>query len=117
MAIKRIAFFIVIIASIVIINNLVNSIYTLLQKKDLLVSSQQSLDKEKQENQELQKKLAQASKAQFVEEEARNKLFLAKPGEDIVIVPTSMLAPSPSVTPPPHRQNWEKWIDLFFPQK
>jgi cell division protein FtsL len=115
MPIKKILFFGVLIGSLIIINNLVRSTYTLLQKHNLVVQAQQELDKQKHENRDLKNKIAEVKTPQFIEEEARNKLFLSKPGEGIIVIPTGALQASPSAAPKPRdtRQNWEKWVDLF----
>jgi hypothetical protein len=60
--------------------------------------------------------LSEVKKPGFVEEEARNKLFLAKPGEGIVIIPTDVLSTTSSKTKKAldSRPNWQKWWELFF---
>ena len=116
MSLKKIFFFSFIVISLFIINGFLHSIYNLWQKNDLLVRAQQDLEHERKENQELKKKLTEVKKPGFVEEEARNKLFLAKPGEGIVILPTDVLA-STSVEKKETvdtRPNWQKWLDVFF---
>jgi cell division protein FtsB len=116
MSVKKIVFLGVVIASIFVINSLVHSIYNLWQKNDLVVKTKQDLEKEKKENQTLKKKLGQVTRPQFVEEEARNKLFLAKPGEGIIMIPTDYQHASPSAAPKPPdtRPNWQQWWETFF---
>ena len=116
MTLKKIVFFAVIIISLFVINSFIHSIYNLWQKNDLLVRAKQDLENEKKENHELKSKLAQVKKPGFVEEEARNKLFLAKPGEGIVIIPTEVLSSTSSQTKKVRdtRPNWQKWWDIFF---
>lgn len=113
---KKIAFFAIIIILLATINNLAHSLYTIWQKKDLLVQAQQNLATEKEENQKLKKDIAQVNKPQFIESEARDKLLLTKPGEGIVILPKNQLTISTPSTP--HtldtRPNWQKWWNLFF---
>ncbi|HSW48257.1 MAG TPA: septum formation initiator family protein [Candidatus Saccharimonadales bacterium] len=113
---KKIAFFIIIIASIFIINNLVRSIYTLWQKKNLVVNAKQDVDREKAENEELKRKLAKVEKPEFVEEQARDKLFMSKPGEGVIVLSQKDLEATISAKPKPvdTRPNWKKWWDLFF---
>jgi hypothetical protein len=78
--------------------------------------AQSELEKEKKENQTLKKKLAESKKTQFVEEEARNKLFLAKPGEGVLVIPSQYLHASSSGVKKiaDTRPNWQKWWDTFF---
>jgi cell division protein FtsL len=113
---KKIFFFIIIILLVLTINNLIHSIYSTWQKQDLIVKAQKDLEKAQEENQKLKQSLAQVKKPEFVETEARDKLFLAKPGEGIVVIPTTGLVPSPSVPPPPKdlRPNWQRWWETFF---
>lgn len=116
MPFKKIVFFGIIIASFFIINNLVQSIYTLWQKQNLLVTATKELEREKEENAELRRKLSLVKDPNFIEEEARNKLFLTKPGEGVIVIPTEALkASNAAKAPPPDtRANWEKWRDTFF---
>jgi len=116
MVLKKIAFFIIIVVFAIIINNLAHSTFELWQKKDLLIRAQQELNKEKKEQQALRSKLAQVKKQQFVEEEARNKLFLGKKGEQVVFIPTQQSQASPSAKEKSidMRPNWRKWWDTFF---
>lgn len=116
MSLKKIAFFIMIIVSVIIINNLARSIYSLWQKNHLVTDARWEVEKEKKENDELKKKLAQVQKPEFIEQEARNKLFLAKPNEGIIVLSQkdreATLSAKPK--PPDTRPNWRKWWDLFF---
>ncbi|MCL4419044.1 septum formation initiator family protein [Patescibacteria group bacterium] len=110
---KKISFIIIIIISIFIINSLARSIYDLWKKQDLIVRAKQDLDKEKEENQKLKSQLSLVGNEQFIEEEARNKLFLVKPGEQEVIVPQDLLNKN-SQKKPDNAPNWKKWWNLFF---
>lgn len=116
MSIKKIAFFVILIISFVIINNLVHSIFTLWQKKHLVDDIRQEVDKQRKVNQDLKQKLNYTKRPQFVEEEARNKLFMAKPGEGVIVLSQKDLETTISAKPKPRdtRPNWKKWWDLFF---
>ena len=114
---KKIAFFTIIILSFFVINGLIHSIMGLWQKDQLIVSAEKELENEKQKNQLLKKQIAVVQKPQFIEEEARDKLFLVKPGEQVVIIPTistknvqtTVQNKQSSVKP-----NWQQWWELFF---
>jgi cell division protein FtsB len=116
MGYKKIAFFIVIAILLFAINNLAHSIYSTWEKQDLIIKAQQELESAKFENQELRKDLALVSKPEFVETEARDKLLLAKPGEGIIVIPTTSVITKPSAipTPPDTRPNYQKWWEVFF---
>src|SRR5258707_748019 len=108
MKLKKIGFFAIIFISAIIINNLVHSIYTLWQKKALISQSAQELSREEKRNQDLKKQLALAGKPEFIEEQARDKLFLVKPGEGVIVMPSQYIQASPSAAPVPSdtRPNW-----------
>ncbi len=116
MYLKKIGFFVVIIISLMIINNLTRSIISLWQKRGLVENTREQISEEKKQNEELKEKIEEVKKPEFVEEEARNKLFMAKPGEGIVVLPSTALRASDSAEKEPEdkRQNWEKWWELFF---
>lgn len=111
---KKILFISAIVASVFIINSLVRSIYDLWGKQDLITKAQKELEKEKMANRDYKYKLSKAQSSQFVEEEARNKLFLVKPGEEQVILPQDLLSSSNSAKTKDTRPNFRKWWDLFF---
>jgi cell division protein FtsB len=116
MSVKKTSFFIIIIASIFIINNLVRSIFTLWQKNGLVENVRNEVQEEKERNMELKNKLSEVEDRQFVEEEARNKLFMVKPGEAVVVLPQKVLEATISAKQKPKdtRPNWKKWYELFF---
>lgn len=111
---KKILFIVAIVASVFIINSLARSIYDLWGKQDLITKAQEELEKEKRENQNLKSKLSKAQSSKFVEEEARNKLLLVKPGEEQVILPQDLLSSTGSAKKKDTRPNFRKWWDLFF---
>jgi len=112
---KKVLFLVVIVLSAIIINSLVRSIYDLWKKQDLVVRAKIELEKQKEENQRLKSQLSVVGNDEFIEKEARNKLFLVKPGEQEVIIPKELLDASNSAQPKPdNTPNWKKWWNLFF---
>ena len=113
---KKIAFFIILAVLLISINNLAHSIYSTWQKQDLIVKTQKELGKQTADNRKLKQELARVNKPEFVESEARDKLFLTKPGEGIVVIPTTAIIGSPTPTPVPvdTTTNWQKWWSVFF---
>lgn len=78
----------------------------------------------RKQNEELKSQLSYRQSPQFVEEEARNKLNMIKPGEQLVI-PISLAADGQSESPivlgvdtesrsKLRETNVDKWLDLFF---
>lgn len=111
---KKVIFFVIIIIFLFIINNFFHSIYRLWQKQDLIVSARRELAREKAEQRKLANDLEMVKKPNYLEEEARNKLFLVKPGEEVVVIPST----SPSVTTKQHivkkpEPVWLQWYKLF----
>ncbi len=115
---KKIIFFGVIIVSLFIINNMIHSIYSMWQKQDLLTKAQKELEREKNTNLKLKQQLVYIKTPQFVEEEARNKLFLVKPGEQVIVIPSGYIkenaSESSTLSSKEEKSNWEKWWELFF---
>jgi cell division protein FtsB len=113
---KKLLFFIGILIALFIINGLVQSIVSLSQKNSVVEKARQELKTQEEQNKKLKQQLSQVKDPVFVEKEARNKLFLVKPGEQVVIIP------SPTVTPTMtnlsenkvHKPHWQEWYDYFF---
>lgn len=112
--IKKIVFVATVITLLIIINGLFKSIIDVWNKQDLLIQAQKKLELEKQANQKLKAQLSIVDSKEFVEEEARNKLFMGKPGEQPVIIPQNLLKPKENKKSVDLRSNWQKWWDLFF---
>jgi len=114
---KKTIFFLIVAISLLIINNLTHSIIDLWQKQSFLTTAQSNLQKEQTKNQQLKQQLKVVSQKQFVEEQARDKLLLIKPGEKVVLIPTEMmprdqqLHNTENVSVKPH---WQEWWEYFF---
>lgn len=106
-------FFVAIIIFIITIQAQVRSIYDLWHKQDLIVGAKKDLDREKEKNQRLKAELSFVKSKEFIEQEARNKLFMVKPGEAGVIVPQELVEEK-KIKKEPELPNWQKWINLFF---
>jgi len=104
---KKVVVFFLIVIFLLTINNLAHSIYSLWQKQDHLVKARQELKKAKKENRQLREQDRIVSDPQFVEKEARNKLFLTKPGEQIIILPQKKLEKK-SPRPKQAQSNWQR---------
>ena len=111
---KKIVYIIVVIVLFLIINSLVHSIFELWQKQDLLISAQKELDREKQKNQKLKAQYEYVQTPQFLEEQAHNKLFLVKEGEQGVLISQKLINQTQAKKGVGERSNWQKWLDLFF---
>lgn len=111
---KKVFFILAIVTGVIIINNLARSVYDIWKKKDLVISAQEELEAQKRENERLKTQLKQAQDPKFIEEEARNKLLLVKPGEEHVIIPQDLATSEASLIKKDTRPNWKKWWEYFF---
>jgi len=111
--VKRVIFIISVIVLLLLINSLAHSIFDLLGKENVLTSAQKQLALEKAKNQKLRTELSYVQTDQFVEEEAHNKLFLVKPGEQEVLLPSQATQRGASASNQ-KLPNWQKWLNLFF---
>jgi cell division protein FtsB len=109
---KKLGFILLVTVMLLVINGLIHSIYDLWQKQDLLTSAQKELDAQKLKNSKLKGELTYVQSQQFIDEEARNKLFLAKPGEQQILLPDSSV--SNKEVDRKTLPNWQQWLKLFF---
>lgn len=109
---KKGVFLTTVIVLLLIINSLVHSIYDVWSKQDLLKQAQKELTKEEEKNQKLKAELSYVQTQKFIEQEARNKLFLVKPGEQQVLIPIKSMENSKKQEK--QISNWRMWWQLFF---
>lgn len=109
---KKILFTITVIILLLIINNLVHSIFEVWQKKDFVSEAEKELGFQKQENQRLKSQVSYSKTQEFIEKEARDKLFMVKKGEQRVLI--SKGGEELSEQEKTNIPNWKQWLDLFF---
>lgn len=109
---KRSSAVIVIIVLLLLIKGLISSIMSVQSRSALLSVLQQELSQKKTEHSYLAQKLVIAKTDTFVEKEARTKLGLVKPGEEVVI--DQKVQKDKQQVTPMELPNWEKWQKLFF---
>jgi len=91
----------------------------ILQTRAEIQSEKARVVKMQEQNQALEKQLADTQNSAFIEQQVRDKLGLAMPSEAIVVLPDQdvlrKLAPQvvseDDVLPDP---NWKRWEKLFF---
>lgn len=110
--VKRIAYIVSVIVLLLIINGLARSIHELWSKQDIITQAETTLAREKAENERLKKDLKTAKTPEFIESEARNKLFLTKEEEREVVLPAVTVREKEK--PKPQKPNFQKWMDLFL---
>ena len=110
---KKILFIIIVVILSFIIKDLSQSIWDIWQKKDFVTQAEKELSYQKQEHQRLKSALSYSQTQEFIEKEARDKLFMIKKGEQKVLIPQE----SEKKEQDPHREdisNWKQWWNLFF---
>lgn len=110
---KKVLFAVIFIILLVIINDLLHSIYDVWQKKDFVTQAEKELSIQKQQNAKLKSELSYVQTPEFIEKEARNKLFMAKEGEQKVLV-SRELESFQEALKKDNDPNWKKWWNLFF---
>jgi len=78
-----------------------------------LTLARDELDRVKAENERLIREKSKVDSPDFVEEEARNRLGMSRPGETIVVLPEELQQPLPGVYRE-DKPNWKRWLELFF---
>lgn len=111
---KKAIYILIVIVLLIVINGLVHSIYDLWHKQDLLTSAQKELQNQQLQNQKLKGELSYVQSQQFIEEQARDKLFLVKPGEQEVLISQNLINKGGPQKQTQNIPNWQQWLKLFF---
>ncbi|MCL5784073.1 MAG: septum formation initiator family protein [Patescibacteria group bacterium] len=98
--------------------NLGKQVYDSLAVGGRIDQEKENLVKLQQQNVELKKRLSQVGTVQFIEEQARDKLNQARPGETVMVIPQEELSKVLGAQQKKIEQiipNWQQWLKLFFP--
>jgi len=113
---RKIIRLIILIVGIGLIVSLSRDILRLLKAGDQVKLAQERVKNLEEEQAQLRQKEQYYRSDEFVEEEARNKLNMAKPEETIAILPQDLeqvlgRTKKEEISPVP---NWQQWWKLFF---
>ena len=113
---KKIVIFTIMLIGLGLIISLTKDISRLLQAAGRVKLVEEKAQKLKEEQQKLLEKRAYFQSEEFIEEEARNKLNMVKPGETVVILPPNLAQAlgREEKLAVPEIPNWRKWWNLFF---
>lgn len=109
---KKAATLVILVALIFLIRALTLSIISIYDRSLILKDLRTKQAAEQKEQAYLSQKLYYAKTDAFVEEEARQKLGLVRPGEQIVV--DQKILPVTPKSEPIAVPNWQKWLRLFF---
>ena len=114
--IRKIIYGVVFIIVLIIAYNLVAQITQAIKSGERLSEATELVYKLQGKNKALKKKLSEIQSAQFIEQEARNKLGLSKKGETVVIIPEDKLklVMGTSQSVQIRLPNWLGWWQVFF---
>lgn len=95
-----------------VIKNIATSIISLRQNSHIVTTLKTQEEDAKRKKQFLQQKLYYVNTTEFIENEAREKLGMVKPGEHIVLAPP--IASSEQRITADTSPLWLRWWKLFF---
>ncbi len=113
---KRITQWIIIIIGVSFIITLSRDILRLIKAGEQIKLAEEKLAVVGQKKEELLEKKDYYTSEEFIEEEARDKLNMARPGETIVVLPQNLaeLAGRKEKEASEEIPNWQQWWRLFF---
>src|SRR3990167_9375698 len=103
-----------IIVGLVLAYNSLQKIMSFRGTSQKVVGAQKRLEQLKEENERLKNDLEYKKSERFIEEEIRNKLGLAREGEEVFAVPKDVDRESLIVNEDEGKPNWQKWRQLLF---
>ena len=111
--------YLIILLSVLFIFSVVRSVFRVFEAKQSTGQASEKVEKLKQENEELQRKLAEVKGEAYQEKQLRDKLGLAKEGEIVIVLPDKeilrkivpVINEEEDALPGP---SWKKWLKLFY---
>ncbi len=110
---KKIFAFIVIVFLLIVIKNMITSIFELQNNSQIVSRLKNEELEQKKREQFLNEQLYYVKSNEFVEKQARERLGMVKEGEYIVLAPPSSSDNNPTETKE-NTPNWKKWLEMFF---
>lgn len=110
---KRFIRWIIIVVCLFLIVTTGQSIGDLWHSGDKLARREKEITSLQEKKKKLLMEKAKVESPDFLEKIARDQLGMSKPGEQIIIIPSELLAQSPVATPDA-TPNWKKWLGLLL---
>ncbi len=91
---------------------LTKNFFEYLKNRQFYQTYKENYEKEKKKNIELKTTILRKNSFYEIEKVIRNRLNLSRPGEATIIIPESVITPSPTPTTPP--PVYQQWLNLFI---
>lgn len=114
--IKKIIFVLGVVLVIGMVYSFGKQIYGSLEAGKRLDNEAEKLTLLQKRNEELKKKLVEVGSLQFIEQQARDKLSLARPGEAVMVIPQAEIDKVLGVQQEVQKviePYWQGWLKLF----
>lgn len=110
----KLATWVLLLLVFLFIINIIRSVVYLSKRGNIISDYESQLEKEKDKQEILKRRLAQVESNKYIEKEARDKLNLGKEGEVVLLLPS--ISPDIELTPIPidRSSNPQKWLRLFI---
>lgn len=115
--IKKVIFTLIILLLIIAFYSLGKQIFESMQAGKRLEQETEALVSLRKKNSELKKRLTEVGSVGFIEQQARDKLNLVRPGETIVIIPRGEIEKilgAEIEKGVENLPNWQGWLRLFW---
>ena len=119
MSINKIFSLSFLLLSFVLIVNLGRDVLRLIRTEERLAKTEERLQDIKEQNERFGKTKDYYQSNEFLEEQIRDKLQMAKPGETVLILPEQLQEASSTTFKKEEKKektdlaNWQKWLGLF----
>jgi cell division protein FtsB len=99
--------------------HLSRSLWDIYHRTDRVGELKNEIQKLREEKSRLEEEKAFRQTAEFIEQEARNKLQMTKEGEHVVVVPqkdteSNAKGREKTTTIPTQKPNWQKWVEFWL---
>lgn len=115
---KKIGFLLAGVFLLVIVYNMIGQIFQAFKAGDRLTQEINKLSTLEIKNKDLKEQLTQVKSLEFIEQQARDKLGLAKEGETVVVIPPDKIKQVLGISKDKEIEvklpNWMGWLKLFF---
>lgn len=113
----KIGFLVIILVAGIVVYNLLGDTWKAVRAGDRLSQAIEELHNLEIKNKELKNQLLQVKSAEFIEQQARDKLGLVKEGETVVVIPEEKIKQVLGLSKKIKEvkfPNWLGWLKVFF---